>query len=103
MRTLLIIVIISTGLFFCRSKTGQQSVKAKPIADLSNDSINYHTQLEPIFRQNCSPCHFPGGKMYARMPFDQANTIIIHKAGILRRIKNEEQVALIKKFLGPTN
>lgn len=65
------------------------------------DTIDFSTQVQPILIKNCSPCHFPGGKMYERMPFDQDTTIINHQAGILRRIKGAEN-DLIKTFVQQT-
>ena len=70
----------------------------KPPIDLK-DTIDFTKQVQPILIKNCSPCHFTGGKMYERMPFDQDTTIINHQAGILKRIKGEDN-ALIKAFLG---
>lgn len=63
------------------------------------DSIHFASQVQPILVKNCSPCHFPGGKMYERMPFDQDTTIINHEKGILKRIKKEEENAIIKTFI----
>jgi len=63
------------------------------------DSINFKAQVEPIFQKHCNPCHFPGGKMYEKLPFDQGTTIISRQAGILRRIKEEDEVRLIKQYL----
>src|SRR5215204_678514 len=62
------------------------------------DTIHFASQVQPILVKNCSPCHFPGGKMYERMPFDKDTTIINHQAGILRRIKGEENT-LIRSFV----
>lgn len=62
-----------------------------------NDTINFANQIQPILVKHCSPCHFPGGKMYGRMPFDKDTTIVNHLAGILRRIKGNENT-LIKSF-----
>jgi hypothetical protein len=63
------------------------------------DTINYQTQIQPILQEKCSPCHFTGGKMYKRMPFDKGETIINHEAGILKRIKDEQNAALIKQYI----
>ena len=63
-----------------------------------NDTIDFTNQIQPILVSYCSPCHFPGGKMYQRMPFDKDTTIINHEAGILRRIKGDDN-ALIKAFV----
>ena len=71
------------------------------------DTIDFATQVQPILIKNCSPCHFTGGKMYERMPFDKDTTIINHAKGILKRIKGDENVVL-KTFIqqnknGPSN
>ena len=77
----------------------------KPVAPLSerpamilNDTIDFTSQVQPILVKNCSPCHFTGGKMYERMPFDKDTTIINHEKGILRRIKGDENIVL-KTFI----
>jgi hypothetical protein len=61
--------------------------------------IDFDKEIKPIFVKNCSPCHFPGGKMYTKLPFDKDTTIINHSAGILKRIKNEEENTLLKNFI----
>jgi hypothetical protein len=38
--------------------------------------------------------------MYSKMPFDKGETIVEHGAGLLRRIKDEKEKALIQKFIG---
>jgi hypothetical protein len=45
------------------------------------------------------PCHFTGGKMYEKLPFDKAQTIRDHQEGILRRIKGDDDVKKLKEFL----
>ena len=62
------------------------------------DTIDFTKQIQPILVKNCSPCHFTGGKMYERMPFDKDTTIINHETGILKRIKGDENV-LLKTFI----
>lgn len=37
--------------------------------------VDFETQLKPIFQSKCMPCHFSGGKVYDRMPFDKPETI----------------------------
>ena len=69
----------------------------KPFTELK-DTIHFSSQIQPILVKNCSPCHFTGGKMYERMPFDKDTTIINHEAGVLRRIKGEENL-FIKTFI----
>ena len=72
-------------------------VPAKTV-NVLKDTIDFATQIQPILIKNCSPCHFTGGKMYGRMPFDKDTTIINHERGILKRIKGDENV-LLKAFI----
>ena len=55
--------------------------------------------VRPILVSHCAPCHEPGGKMYERLPFDRAETIASHSAGVLRRIKAPDEKAAIEKWL----
>lgn len=58
----------------------------------------FASTVRPILSRRCAPCHEPGGKMYARMPFDNPKTISSHSEGISRRLKGEDLEAL-KKWL----
>lgn len=69
------------------------------ISASSADTISFSAQIEPILKTRCSPCHFPGGKMYEKLPFDQPKTIIDHQEVILKRIKDENESALFRQFL----
>jgi len=74
---------------------------SKPVTDIK-DTIDCSKQIQPILVSHCSPCHFPGGKMYQRLPFDKDTTIINHETGILRRIKGDDN-SLIKAFVQQHN
>jgi mono/diheme cytochrome c family protein len=50
--------------------------------------------VRPILAERCAPCHNPGGKMYARLPFDDPKTVADHRGGIVQRIKGEERKTL---------
>lgn len=54
-------------------------------------SLGFKTIIQTILQKNCSPCHFPGGKIYAAMPFDKAESIIRHEVGVLKRFKNNKK------------
>lgn len=79
------------------------SLQASIQKDTIGSTIDFKTDIQPIFKTRCSPCHFPGGKMYAKLPFDSAQTIINHQEGILRRIKDPEEVRMIKTFIETSN
>lgn len=81
----------------CRVNNAGTAEQTKLIK-LKIDTIDFISQVQPILIKKCSPCHFPAGKMYDKMPFDQDTTIINHESGILKRFKNEENI-LIKQFI----
>ena len=81
----------------CSVQNSSSPKEVKPKLTL-NDTINFYSQVQPILVAHCSPCHFTGGKMYARMPFDKDTTIINHETGILRRVKGDDNV-LIRNFI----
>lgn len=49
--------------------------------------------VRPMLQKKCAPCHVPGGKMYARLPFDDPRVVASHSEGALRRLKGEDRRA----------
>ena len=95
---LLVLLGIIFLLGWLESNTKKPSGKSSQKTITLNDTIHFSSEIQPILVKNCSPCHFTGGKMYERMPFDKDTTIIKHEVGILKRIKGEENL-LIKIFI----
>jgi hypothetical protein len=62
-------------------------------------SVDFATQVRPILESRCQPCHFPGGKMYDRLPFDRAETVHLLGEKLFTRIKAADDQALIRAFL----
>jgi hypothetical protein len=84
--------------FNCGIKTSSD-FGHKPIAANLQDTISFTEKVQPILVKNCSPCHFTCGKMYDKLPFDKDTTILNHEKGILKRIKKEEENAVIRNFI----
>jgi len=82
----------------CINKAASDKQTAHTTLDME-DSIQFTIHVQPIMQKRCTPCHFTGGKMYERMPFDKDTTVINHQASILKRIKDEEENSVIRKFL----
>ncbi len=61
--------------------------------------VDFDTQVKPIFQAKCMPCHFSGGQMYERLPFDKPATIRKLGARLFTRIKEENDRRLIEDFL----
>jgi len=100
MKTILFLIACCAGLQFCNVNAGQKETKIMASRSPVVDSINYALQIQPLLQQKCSPCHFTGGKMYERMPFDNGTTIISHGEGIVRRLsKDQDLVLLIKQYI----
>ncbi|HYU40913.1 MAG TPA: hypothetical protein VEQ84_02065 [Vicinamibacteria bacterium] len=61
--------------------------------------VDFAQNVRPILESRCRPCHFEGGRMYARLPFDRAETIQTLGDRLFTRIKTEDEQALIRRFL----
>lgn len=105
MKTILLLLLC--GMTFClpfknkpAAPTETAAAAAAPVPmPATADTISFAAQIQPILQNRCNPCHFPGGKMYEKMPFDQAKTILAHPEGVLKRIKDGEDGRLMRQFL----
>ncbi|HKP83734.1 MAG TPA: hypothetical protein VJT69_17090 [Pyrinomonadaceae bacterium] len=61
--------------------------------------VDFDTQVKPILQSKCMPCHFSGGQMYDRLPFDKPATIKKLGVKLFTRIKEENDRRLIEDFL----
>ena len=60
---------------------------------------SFKETVQPILEKRCQPCHFPGGKMYERLPFDRPETITKLGTKLFTRIRDEKEREAIRKFL----
>jgi hypothetical protein len=65
----------------------------------SKQPVDFDREIEPILKAKCQPCHFPGGKMYEKRPFDKPETIVALGEKLFTRIHDEKERALIRAFL----
>ena len=63
------------------------------------DRVDFARQIQPILQARCQPCHFPGGKVYAAMPFDRAETVVRLREKLFTRLKDERDRQPIRAFL----
>ena len=68
-------------------------------SETSSARIDFATQVRPLLESKCTPCHFAGGTMYERLPFDRADTIKTLGAKLFTRIKDEKEQSIIREFL----
>lgn len=81
-----------------RTVGGITSASAE-VAPAPKVSVDFDTQVKPIFQSKCMPCHFSGGQMYDRLPFDKPDTIKKLGFKVFTRIKEENDRRLIEDFL----
>ena len=60
--------------------------------------VDFARDVRPIL-DRCQPCHFPGGKMYAKLPFDRPETVVRLGTKLFTRIKDENRRDVIRRFL----
>ena len=98
MKTILSLLLCSS-LLFVQMEPAKPKVYNVDRKQVASPDIDFRTQILPILQKRCSPCHFPGGKMYERLPFDTSSTILMKKESILKRIKVEDENKLLREFI----
>jgi len=82
--------------------TAKSAPATPPASSTPKERVDFDTQLKPIFQSKCMPCHFSGGQMYDRLPFDKPATIRKLGTKLFTRIKDEHDRKLIEDFLTQT-
>ena len=104
-----VLILIAVGMLLVESghmakPSAATRIVATPISTSSapKPRVDFDTQLKPIFQSKCMPCHFSGGQMYDRLPFDKPATIRKLGTRLFTRIKDENDRRLIEDFLTQT-
>ena len=103
----IVLLLIATGLLLVEwggiakpsAVTSIVSPAAVATSSIAKARVDFDTQLKPIFKSKCMPCHFSGGQMYERLPFDKPDTIRKLGTRLFTRIKDENERRLIEDFL----
>jgi hypothetical protein len=61
---------------------------------------SFLSAVRPVLSTRCAPCHEPGGRMYARLPFDDPKTVAENSTAMLRRLKGDDRAALERWVAG---
>ncbi len=105
MRTLLVLISVmlllveSGGVARPAAKTETVPPPKASATSGPKAKVDFDTQIQPIFKSKCMPCHFTGGKMYDRLPFDKPETIRKLGTKLFTRINDEDSRRLIDEFL----
>ena len=105
MRAVLLILALSLALGFATYQLARSGTSLAGVQSVAADSADsakrpdFDRQIKPIFQARCQPCHFQGGQVYDRMPFDKPETITRLGTKLFTRIKDEKEQRLIRDFL----
>ena len=78
--------------------TATPAAKESTASASSSSKIDFTTQVRPIL-DRCTPCHFSGGKMYEKLPFDRPATVRQLGEKLFSRIQAENDRKIIREFL----
>lgn len=104
----ILLVIVAMGLLLVESggkskpaaaTTDIVRIAVAPTSSTAKPRVDFETQVKPIFKSKCMPCHFEGGQMYDRLPFDRPETIKKLGHRLFTRIKEKDDQQLIEAFL----
>jgi hypothetical protein len=104
-KALLVFALVGTalpglwGLAKLHTTHGNSAAAATSLSATRGPKPNFETDIKPIFQAKCQPCHFQGGQVYDKMPFDKAETITRLGTKLFTRIKDEKEQRLIREFL----
>jgi len=103
---LMLTVILIAGFKTCNgtkpnalTKSDTTMTKPATSAQTVAERPTYASDVRPILQSSCQPCHFQGGQMYEKLPFDKPETITKLGTKLFTRIKDEDQQRVIREFL----
>jgi hypothetical protein len=97
---LLLALVLTYGYSACgHADLSAAAPSLSAISTLPPPHLDFDRQVRPILESRCTPCHFQGGTMYERLPFDRAGTIEKLGTKLFTRIKDEKEQRLIRDFL----
>jgi len=99
-----LLVGLSVCSFACSHGTGHSwtptaSAQERRPVSTTSARVDFESQIQPMLKSKCQPCHFSGGKMYDKLPFDRPQTIKTLGTKLFTRIQDENERKLIREFL----
>lgn len=101
-----VILLVAAAFLFAetggsRKPTSVAAPVPSTVASASSEEghVDFDAQVKPILQSRCMPCHFTGGQMYERLPFDRSETIKKLGTRLFTRIRKEDERRLLERFL----
>ncbi|HEV8538541.1 MAG TPA: hypothetical protein VGR15_06420 [Bacteroidota bacterium] len=98
MRKRIVAAVLFAGGIMLGFLAPANSHRANPVQ--SHDTVyTFQKNILPLLQANCNPCHFPGGKMYKKLPFDDSATVATLGKKLNTRLKKQEQQNMINSWI----
>jgi len=65
----------------------------------ADSSVTFTTSIAPLLKANCTPCHFSGGTVFEKYPFELYETAFTLRTKLGTRLKEPDQQALLARWL----
>jgi N-acetylated-alpha-linked acidic dipeptidase len=73
--------------------------KAREALPTSTARLEFARDVLPILEQRCTPCHFPGGVMHERLPFEVEGTARVLGTKLFTRLRKPEDQVVVRAWL----
>jgi N-acetylated-alpha-linked acidic dipeptidase len=68
-------------------------------APVAAEPLEFARDVLPILEQRCTPCHFPGGVMHERLPFEAEGTSRVLGTKLFTRLRKPEDQVVVRAWL----
>ena len=63
------------------------------------EQYTFNRDIAPLLKTNCMPCHFAGGKVYVKLPFDDYATVKSKAKRLNTRLQEDEQKKIVDGWI----
>ena len=93
-----IAAVLFVGLFYVNNINS--TVKKEQTKTLTSSNVyTFQKNVFPMLQSKCQTCHFAGGKMYSKLPFDDSATVFKLGKRLFTRLQKKEQQEIINSWL----
>ena len=97
---LLVFIALTVGVFLSlKESPPRTSAFTSPGSTGEDLTTDFDKTVKPILQARCQPCHFQGGQIHDKLPFDKPETITRLGTKLFTRIKDEKEQQVIREFL----
>jgi len=92
------LLLVRPGLVRVAPRDAQAKPPAPAPAPAPAKAVTFTADIAPMLAANCQPCHFKGGKVFDRLPFDEYETVRKVGAKLNTRLK-DKNADLVTRWL----